>query len=121
MNAKQRLGKWVGLMLIAGFFAICVGGCLKVNANTDVKLDGDGNGKHSKKERKKFKKDDAYDVARSIARKAGANPRDYDIHDKEIDKVYWVLFERRNQSRDRGWKNHFAVRVVSEHRAKLYK
>ncbi|MCK5114598.1 MAG: phage holin family protein [Phycisphaerae bacterium] len=120
-NEKQRLGKLVGLMLIAGFFAIFGGGCLKVNANTDVKFDGDGDRKQSKKHRRKFKKDDAYHVAKSIARDAGANPRDYDIHDKKIDKVYWVIFERRNQRRDLGWKNHFAVRVVSENNAKLYK
>ena len=119
MNAKQRFGKWAALVLIAGILITAVGGCLKVNANTDVKLDGDG--KHSKKSRKKFEKDDAYYVARSIARDAGVNPRDYEIHDKKIDGVYWVIFERRNQRKDRGWKNHFAIRVVSENRAKLYR
>ena len=119
MNAKQRFGKWAALMLITGILITAVGGCLKVNANTDVKLDGDG--KHSKKHRKEFKKDDAYSVARSIARDANVNPGDYDIHDKKIDGVYWVIFERRNQRKDRGWKNHFAVRVVSEHNAKLYR
>ena len=90
-----------------------------VNANTDVKLDGDG--KHSKKHHRKIEKSDAYDIAKSIARHAGANPRDYDIHDKKIDDVFWVLFERYHQRENHGWKNHFAVRVSPSGKGILYK
>ena len=121
MNAKpkQQFGKWIGLMLIAGILIAAAGGCISIKSKTDVKLDGDG--KHSKKHRRKLDKSDAYVIAKSLARDAGANPRDYDIHDKKIDGVYWVLFERRKQRKDRGWKNHFAVRVSPSGRGKLYK
>jgi hypothetical protein len=119
MNAKQRLGKWVGLMLIAGILMAAVVGCLKVNANTDVKLDGDE--KRVRYSNRKVKKSDAYDIAKSIARDAGVNPKDYDIHDKKIDDTYWVLFERYKKRGKLGWENHFAVRVSPSGRGKLYK
>jgi len=123
MNAKpkQQFGKWIGLMLIAGILIIAAGGCISIKSKTDVKLDGDGNRKHSKKHRRKLDKSDAYVIAKSLARDAGANPRDYDIHDKKIDGVYWVLFERYDQRKDRGWKNHFSVRVSPSGRGKLYR
>ena len=119
MNAKQRFGKWAALVLIAGILITAFGGCLKVNANTDVKLDGDG--KHSKKHHRKIDKSDAYVIAKSLARDAGVNPKDYDIHDKKIDNVYWVLFELYEKRENLGWKNHFAVRVSPSGRGKLYK
>ena len=119
MNVKQRFGKWIRLMLIAGVLMAAVGGCFSVNANTDVKLDGDE--KRAKFSNRRVKKSDAYDIAKSIARNAGANPKDYDIHDKEIDDVFWVLFERHKKQGKLGWKNHFAVRVSPSGKGILYK
>lgn len=119
MNTKQRFGKWIGLMLVAGILIIAAGGCISVKSKTDVKLSDDK--KQAKHGKRKIKKSDAYDIAKSLARNAGVTPGDYDIHDKKIDGVYWVLFERYKQRENMGWKNHFAVRVESENRAKLYR
>jgi len=65
-------------------------------------------------------KDDAYTIAKRLARDAGGTPQDYDIHDKEIDGVYWVLFEHERPRRGLGWRNAFCVRVGRRGRAKLY-
>ena len=72
-------------------------------------------------EEDEVEKDDAYRIARRIARARGARLRDYDIHDKKIDGNYWVLFENEQPARGGGWKNHFAVRVSKFGRVMMYK
>ncbi len=66
-------------------------------------------------------KDDAYRIARRVARSYGAKLRDYEIHDKKIEGNYWVLFENEQPARGGGWKNHFAVRVSKFGRVMMYK
>jgi hypothetical protein len=71
--------------------------------------------------RRKIKKDDAYDVAHRIAHREGVRVKGYEIHDKEIDGNYWVIFETKKYRKKAGWKNHFAVRVSRNGLAEIYK
>jgi hypothetical protein len=66
-------------------------------------------------------KDDAYDIAHRIALREGTRLKGYEIHDKEIDGNYWVIFETKNYRKKAGWKNHFAVRVSRYGQADMYK
>lgn len=70
---------------------------------------------------RKMKKDRAYDIAHRIAHREGAHRKGYEIHDKEIDGNYWVVFETKKYKKKAGWKNHFAVRVSRTGQAELYK
>ena len=72
-------------------------------------------------EEDELEKDDAYRIARRVARSHDVNPRDYEIHDKKINDNYWVLFENKQPRRGGGWKNHFAVRVSKSGRVRGYK
>lgn len=63
-------------------------------------------------DRRKVKKDDAYHIAKGIARNLDVKYFDeYDIHDKEIGDVYWVLFEHKHPKRKYRWRNFFTIRV----------
>jgi hypothetical protein len=95
---------------------------VRVAPNGRAKLYGKNGRKFpSKWDEKRIKKDNAYEIAKKLARKEDANPHEYKIHDKEIDGAYWVLFEHKNPSRKRGWKNHFAARVSPFGMAMFYK
>jgi len=78
-----------------------------------------------KRRRRKLGKSEAYDIAKDLARDQGADIGRFDIKDKKIEGVYWVLFERKRQRSRAGWRNHFAVRVArgkhGKTRATLYK
>lgn len=70
---------------------------------------------------RKINKDGAYDVAHRVAYREGARLKKYEIHDKEIDGAYWVVFETKRYRKKAGWKNHFAVRVNRNGLAEIYK
>jgi hypothetical protein len=68
-----------------------------------------------------IKKDDAYDVAHRVAYREGARIKGYEIHDKEVNGAYWVMFETKHYHKKAGWKNHFAVRVSRYGEAEMYR
>lgn len=69
---------------------------------------------------RKIEKEDAYEIARQTAHDFGANLAEYDIHDKEINGVYWVLFEHEHPGSDRHWEDRFTIRVAHDGFAEIY-
>ncbi|MBN1554894.1 MAG: hypothetical protein JXA11_09120 [Phycisphaerae bacterium] len=69
----------------------------------------------------KIKKKKAVDIAKRLAKGEGADLKKYDIHDKEINDNYWVIFDTKSYKKKAGWKNHFAVRVGKRGLADVYK
>ncbi len=63
----------------------------------------------------------AYDIAKKIASTEGIDPKQYEVHDKEIEGLYWVIFETKHYHKAAGWKNHFAVRVSRDCEVELYR
>lgn len=117
------------LLIGLGVAGLFLPACVNVEAPKEIKVDaGPRRDRHDKPHRhdedddreERIGKDDAYGIAKRLARDAGADPRDYDIHDKEIDGVYWVLFEHDRPRRGLRWRNAFCVRVDRRGRAKLY-
>lgn len=90
------------------------------DSDDDDRYDDEDDRHEERRKREKVSKDDAYAIAKRLARDAGAYPREYNIHDKEIGNVYWVLFEHEQPRRRLGWRNAFCVRVGAFGRAKLY-
>lgn len=70
---------------------------------------------------RKVGKKEAYDIARRMAAREGLNWKNYEIHDKEIDGTYWVIFESSWYRKSAGWRNRFAVRVARNGEAELYR
>ncbi|MBN1942338.1 MAG: hypothetical protein JW849_03490 [Phycisphaerae bacterium] len=66
-------------------------------------------------------KKEAYDIARDIVTREGADWKGYEIHDQEIHGDYWVVFETSWYQKKAGWKNYFAVRVARDGRAEWYR
>ena len=66
-------------------------------------------------------KDRAYEIARKVASNQGLDPKQYEVHDKEIENLYWVIFEVKEYHKAAGWKNHFAIRVSRDGLAELYR
>lgn len=118
-------------VILAG---ISLGGCVSVKAPKEIKIgsetyydregkrhyDDRGYDDDDRHERKRVDKDEAYDIARKVARYENVEPGEYEIHDKEIDHTYWVLFEHKRPAHRRRWRNHFAVRVGPYGKARLY-
>ncbi len=139
---------WMLLVILLAGVIVTSAGCVNVDAPKDVSVDvPDYYHRHERKDEykrearhdrhepqkdrryEKLEKDEAYDIAKDLARDEGVVHLDrFEIHDKKINDVFWVLFEsdgRGGRGDRRGWREHFAVRVAREHggktRATLYK
>ena len=135
------------VLLLAGV-AMLSAGCLSVEApkeinvdvpdyyQSDYRDDRDDDRREDRKDRRRDKereknrrrklgKSEAYDIAKDLARDQGAKVKKFDVKDKKIEGVYWILFERKRRRSEAGWRNHFAVRVArgkhGKTRATLYK
>jgi hypothetical protein len=69
---------------------------------------------------KKVSKDEAYSIAKTVARREGVRPGEYEIHDKEIGDVFWVIFERKRPRGDE-WRDHFTIRVAPDGAVEFYR
>jgi len=115
MNAMKIFSTWAGLVAAV----LLAGGCINIKGPETVKV---GDKEYRPRDKgDKIGKDEACDIAKRVADDEGASTRRYDIRDKKIGDVYWVLFEHKNPSRKRGWKNHFAARVSPFGMAMFYK
>jgi hypothetical protein len=70
--------------------------------------------------RKKVSKDEAYAIAKTVSRREGVRPEQYEIHDKKIEDVFWVIFEQKNPRGD-DWRDHFTIRVAPDGAVEFYR
>jgi len=106
------LAVWGAFVSAAGLISP---GCVSVSTPKKIEIGAGSDKKHyhynQYEESRKISKGEACTIARDKAINKGVNLQEYDIHDKNVRRSYWVLFERKNPEESRTWRNHFAVRV----------
>jgi hypothetical protein len=92
---------------------------VRVQTNGD-RADRHGDDRYDEPVRDKVSKSEAYSIAKTVARRQGVRPEEYDIHDKEIGDVFWVIFERERPRGDE-WQDHFTIRVAPDGAVEFYR
>ncbi len=128
--------QWTVATLAVATIAFVLGGCINVKV-PDVDVDAPGvrvqtNGdradrsdrydedRYGEPARDKVSKSEAYSIAKTVARRQGVRPEEYEIHDKEIGDVFWVIFERERPRGDE-WQDHFTIRVAPDGAVEFYR
>jgi hypothetical protein len=125
---------WITTALLAclGLFAGCVnvdvpdvdvdapGVRVRTNDRSDRYENDDYDDPGRGSSRQKVSKSEAYSIAKSVARREGVRSGEYEIHDKEIGDVFWVIFER-ERPRGHEWRDHFTIRVAPDGEVEFYR
>lgn len=124
--------QWTVATLAVATIAFVLGGCISVKV-PDVDVEAPGvrvqtnpdrddryDDRRDDRGREKVSKSEAYDIAKTVARREGIRPEEYEIHDKEIGDVFWVIFER-ERPRGEEWQDHFTIRVAPDGAVEFYR
>jgi len=92
-------------------------GCIKVDVDADGLVD-----RYAGPYLAGVGEEDAVEIARDAAKQAGVDVNDYAVSTRQIQKDFWVSFDRRDAAaQPRSWPHHFSVRVGPDGKAELYK